>query len=185
MFNNHSRTPNSRFAWLTPLDGHDNSSGPWLLTDDDTFRISQGMTDKITKVSVKGLLDLMMQVLDIETPTAQLKMQDEWKSICGRYNIRWHKQVSDTSRLFIQQRSDYFARIELYIDEHLIAAYQEPVWPHLQRSLPTPTERLPIPADCLQALQSARVEPGSRLLPQTSAANQDDIDLPGDSTQAA
>lgn len=183
MFLNTTRMPNSRFAWLTPLDGHNNSNGPWLLADNDTFRVEQDPTITTSKVNVKALLDLMMGVLDVDSPDTQLKTKDQWQSDCQRFSIRWHKQSSDTSRLFIQQRSDYFARIELFVDDCLLVAYQEPVWPHLQRSLPTPIERLTIPYECIKALQAGGRHSALLRLPRCSA-NQD-TNEPGEDTQAA
>lgn len=183
MFLNTTRMPNSRFAWLTPLDGQNNSNGPWLLADNDTFRVEQDPKTAGSKISVKALLDLMMGVLDVESPDTQMKMKDHWQSDCQRYTIRWHKQSSDTSRLFIQQRSDYFARIELFVNDLLLVAYQEPVWPHLQRSLPTPVERLTIPCECINALQAGGRHTALQRLPQYSA-NQDTNEQ-GEDTQAA
>lgn len=177
MFQNTSRMPNSRFAWLTPLAGQNNSNGPWLLTDNDTFRVEQDESITKSKITVKALLDILMGVLDVDSPETQLKTEDQWQSDCKRYLIRWHKQTSDTSRLFIQQRSDYFARVELYIDDNLLVAYQEPVWPHLQRSLPTKLERLTVPSDCIRSLQAGNRQMASHQhqLPKFSA-NQDTND---------
>lgn len=183
MLHNTSRTPNSRFAWLTPLDGQNNTNGPWLLADDDTFRIEQDPDMLTVKVSIKAFLDLIMGVLDVDAPDTCMKTEERWLSGCQRYEIRWHKQASDTSRLFIQHRSDYFARVELFIDDNLLVAYQEPVWPHLQRTLPTQIERLSIPTDCLHALQAgARYKPINQL-PQRSA-NQDSHESADDSKAA-
>ncbi len=184
MFQNNSRLQVSRFAWLTPLDGQNNSNGPWLLADNDSFQVEHDSSDSISKVSVKGLLDLIMGVLDVDSPETQMKTDDQWQSKCNRFSVRWHRQDSDTSRLFIQQKSDYFARVELYIDGNLLAAYQEPVWPHLQRTLPTQVEKLSVPCDCISALQNGCKHVVAHRVPQESA-NQETNMSTSDYTQTA
>lgn len=169
MLQNTSFKPYSRFAWLTPLAGKNNANGPWLLTDNDTLRLEQEPSISTIKVSIKAYLDLLMGVLDVDSPLTSTKKEDLWQSDCQRYAIRWHKQAGDTSRLFIQHRSDYFARVELFMDDNLLVAYQEPVWPHLQRSLPTQIEHLPMPMDCLQALQKGAKCGSADQLPESSA----------------
>lgn len=104
-------------------------------------------------------------------------------SECGRFEIRKHQQDNCCSRLFVQQRSDYFQRLELYVDQQLVAAYHEPVWPHLQHPHPAADSRLLIPTACVELLENAAREL-SHTYDMTTSANQAQRDE-ADDTRAA
>mgnify|MGYP000698391481 CR=1 FL=1 len=144
----------SRFAWLTPLPGHTNQTGPWLIVEDYTSQLGQKITDPARKVSCDCLLQMMGDVLEVASETGDQSTHTRWTSSCGSFSVLCMKGTGDDSRLFVQRPEDYFSRMELYVNGKLLAAFQEPVWPHLQQSSPSASKHLSISADCLDALQN-------------------------------
>jgi len=144
----------NRFAWLTPLSTQGATKGPWIITDNQTCRFFETDNARCRKISAASLLALAAGVLDTASSGSDNEMRDTWTSDCGKYRVDWIKQASNSVRLFVQQKEDYYARIELYIDNALMAAFHEPVWPHLQQSTPASTDRLVVPGDYLDALEA-------------------------------
>lgn len=153
MRKDHSYT-NSRFAWLTPLAGHMNNNGPWLIVEENTSAIAQRPTEQCRKVTLRGLLQMISDVLYSTSESGSKTARSHWGSSCGRFSVRLERADSDDSRLFVQRAEDYFSRIELWLDGQLLVAFQEPVWPHLQTGNTSMSNHLSIPADCLDALEA-------------------------------
>lgn len=143
----------NRFAWLTPLPGHANQTGPWLIVENNTIRPEHDSTERCRKVSCDYLLQMMIDVLDSTSQTGDEPTHTRWTSSSGHFSVLRKQGASDDSRLFVQRSDDYFSRVELYVNGELLVAFQEPVWPHLQPASPAASNRLSISADCLEALQ--------------------------------
>ncbi|MGQ7846537.1 hypothetical protein ACUNV4_18795 [Granulosicoccus sp. 3-233] len=144
----------SRFAWLTPLSGHLNNNGPWLLVDEKTSTAGRQHGGQSRKVTHSCLLQMMSDVLDVGSSNQDKSLQASWTSACGRFSVNRDRGASDDSRLFVQRPEDYFLRIELRLDGDLLVAFQEPVWPHLQSGPGGMSNHLSIPIECLDALES-------------------------------
>ena len=149
----------NRFDWLPPLSNQESAKGPWVIVDNQTFRYLEQDQDQCRKISIGSLLLLAAGVLNIPNTTASNITQDTWDSECGRYRVAWKKQISDSSRLFVQHKDDYYTRIELFIDDASVATFNEPVWPHLQRATLTSTDRLILPSGYLDALEVSASKP--------------------------
>lgn len=146
---------NNRFAWLTPIQKCKTSKGPWVLCENRIDRCSACSPDADTrKVAVGALLSLAASVSGILAAPGKSVNYNRWESPCRRFAVVWQKQRNESSRLFVQNRDDHYARIELHIDDNLILAFQEPVWPHLHTQSPDDPDRLNIPAQCLLALEA-------------------------------
>lgn len=151
-------TSNNRFAWLTPVSGQDNNQGPWVLVHNDTQRFAYDGSTAYRRISISGLLQFASGVLDIPKGLDQSRKQLVWKSACNRYRVEWHRHDGDGSRLFKQRPEDHFARIEIWIDKVLQAAFEEPVWPQLHESGSVTTNRLMIPTDLLTTLEASSLK---------------------------
>ncbi|MFK7861837.1 MAG: hypothetical protein AB8B64_23690 [Granulosicoccus sp.] len=151
----HTNSPNHRFAWLTPLQGQKSSTGPWVLCDNRTQHLENNDTPCVS-ITVNALLHLMAACFHPEELEERVDYPglDHHASECGRFEIRKSRQDSCTSRLFVQQRTDYFQRLELYVDKQLVAAYHEPVWPHLQHPHQTASLRLTVPVACVDFFEN-------------------------------
>lgn len=149
----------NRFAWLPPLGNQDSAKGPWIIVDNQTYRYLEQDQEHCRNISISSLLLLAAGVLNIPNTTSSSNTQDIWNSECGRYRVARKKQVSDSSRLFVQHKDDYYTRIELFIDDASVATFHEPVWPHLQSATSTSTERLTVPGDYLDALEASASKP--------------------------
>jgi len=175
----------SRLAWLTPLQISQCFGKSWVLTY-NAASMNTSTDTPLTKVTEDALLLLLEATVDAtqrKTNGAE-GASSTFKSACGRIEVYWRQQKSTAERLFVQQASDYFQRIELLIDGRIIAAYQEPVWPHLQAPRPDILTRLMIPKDCIKLLESAATT-GSRLRTQAQqVANSQNNDI-DDQTAAA
>ncbi|MFK7995189.1 MAG: hypothetical protein AB8B87_13680 [Granulosicoccus sp.] len=152
----HSHPTNHRFAWLTPLQGRVTSTGPWVLCENRTQHLENSDIPCIT-ITVSALLQLLAASFPSEEPGGQQQSNacDSHISQCGRFKALKQRQDNCSSRLFVQKRSDYYQRLELHVDDTLVASYQEPVWPHLQHQHPATMARLTIPAACVEMLESA------------------------------
>lgn len=168
-----SNKKKNRFAWLTPLSPEVTANGPWVLAENETYRYFEADETHCRKIPIDSLLLLAASVLTIPS-SSSTETRDTWKSACGRYRVEWKKQQSDSSRLFVQQAEDYYARIELFIDDALLAAFHEPVWPHLQRAPLISVDRLIVPSACLDALEASASNT------QRTCAAPDNKGLPGD-----
>ena len=153
MRKDHSYT-NSRFAWLTPLAGHMNNNGPWLIVEENTSAIGLQLNEQCRKITRRGLLQMVSDVLYSNSESGSKMTQSHWGSSCGRFSVRLERADSNESRLFVQRAEDYFSRIELWLDGQLLAAFQEPVWPHLQTGNTSMSNHLSIPVECLDALEA-------------------------------
>lgn len=152
----------SRFAWLTPLNPRSSTMGPWVLANNQTDKLVEADEPHSRKISMDSLLILAANVLKLSESSNNTNLtENQWDSICGRFSVTWQRMTGDSSRLFVQQANDYFARIELRMDDMLLAAFNEPVWPHLQRNHALNADKLFIPGDYLDALESNGME-GSR-----------------------
>lgn len=154
MLQKHTNAKNHRFAWLKPVGLHNYDNGPWVLVENQTQRYQPEQCPGSVKVTINGMLDRIASALPQGIMGGAPGEEQSWSSDCERFQIRWHRQKNDNSRLFVQQRSDYFARIELLIDGLIVLAYQEPVWPHLQQSSNTIVDRFFVPADCIDILDA-------------------------------
>lgn len=176
---------NHRFAWLKPVEKRNHDNGPWVLVENQTQRyLPENYPDSV-RVTINGMLDRMASVMT-ESILGGLPGQEQcWVSDCNRFEIKWHRQKNDNSRLFVQQPSDYFARIELLIDGLTVLAYQEPVWPHLQHIRGAVVDRLYIPGDCIDILDTYSLEQVCSGCHGDSANETHILDETFDDTQAA
>lgn len=150
-----SQQENHRFAWLTPLQKCKTSKGPWVLCENNIDQLASRIaTSDSSKVAVGALLSLTASVSGILAAPNKSVSYNQWESACGRFAVVWHKQRNQSSRLFVQNRDDYYARIELHVDGQLAIAFQEPVWPHLHSQCSAEPDRLNLPTDCLLALEA-------------------------------
>lgn len=153
----------SRLAWLTPLQISQCFGKSWVLTYTSSQLIDRADTP-CTKVTEDALLLLLEATVDANQRKghAEHGISSTFTSDCGRLEVHWRQQKSTAERLFVQQASDYFQRIELIIDGNIAAAFQEPVWPHLQAPRSETKTKLMIPTICIKLLESAS-KTGSRL----------------------
>lgn len=158
-----AQSVNTKFAWLTPLHDSKKSHGPWILSDNETQTYSALPIDARSKISVDGLLTLLSSILDTSPLPTELESSRTITSACGLYGITSYKQGSDSSRLFVQRKEDFYTRIELYIEGKLIVSFQEPIWPFLQDQVAPYGNRLEIPNDCLNWLEKTANEACSPL----------------------
>jgi hypothetical protein len=149
-----SNAPTQRLAWLTPLSGQHTTPGGWLITHHLT-QMTTITSEEHRRITASSLLQLMSGVLQIPRQSSDTSVPLYWASDCRRYTATWQRGDNLTRRLFVQRAGDYFARIELIVDGVLVAAFQEPVWPHLQKPAENAVDRLLLPADCLAALEIA------------------------------
>ena len=150
-----SQINSNRFAWLPPLSNQESAKGPWVIVDNKTDRYLEDKQNQYRKISIGSLLRLAAGVINIPNAAASNTTQATWNSECRRFRVEWKKQTSDTLRLFVQDKDDYYTQIELFIDDASVATFNEPVWPHLQRAPLTSTERLIFPSDYLDALEAS------------------------------
>ena len=124
-----------------------------------------------TRISENALLQMLATAFDKRERQGQNTPGDEHciRSQCNRFEARLIRQDINQTRLFVQQKEDYFARLELYVDKQLVAAYQEPVWPHLQKPHSSSGEWLSVPQGCVTLLENA----GASRSGDDSAANSD------------
>lgn len=175
----------SRLAWLTPLQISQCFGKSWVLTYNAAPMNTSAATPS-TKVTEDALLLLLEATVDANQRNTNGAdgACSTFASACARIEVHWRQQKSTAERLFVQQASDYFQRIELMIDGRMIAAYQEPVWPHLQAPRSDTLTKLMIPTECLKVLEAAATT-GSRLPTQTQqVANSPNNDI-DDQTAAA
>lgn len=175
----HSDSPTHRFAWLTPLHGQKTSTGPWVLCENRTQHLDN-IDIPCVNITVNALLHLLATSFNTDELDGQKSVSnyDGHVSECGRFEVRKHQQDNCSSRLFVQQRTDYFQRLELYVDKQLVAAYHEPVWPHLQHPHPAAGSRLTIPIACVELLENAARElvRGYNMSVSANQAHCDDTD---------
>ncbi len=142
------------------------------------------MPTQWVSISAEALLNLLASGLfakQSQSATIDSERHDSTQSACEKFEIRRLKKTGDNTRLFVQQRADYFQRLELYVENELIAAFNEPVWPHLQH--PNTGSRLNVPLACIEFLESlATRQPENDML--CDSANQADINT-HDSTAVA
>ncbi len=150
----HAHIPNNRFAWLTPVQSTATSKGPWILTENQTHHFASTTDEQSRKITVDGLLTLLASVLNLDSAQSRYSKCNSWQSECQKYRLILNKCKGDNSRLFVQRKDDYYSRIELYNEEKLIIAFQEPVWPHLQHSSLSDIGWLDIPTHCLLSLEN-------------------------------
>lgn len=144
----------SRFAWLTPLNPGSSTMRPWVLASNQTDKLVKPDEPHSRKISMDSLLLLAASVLNRSEPCSNTTLAEyQWHSLCGRFSVGWQRMSGDSSRLFVQQASDCFARMEMRMDDRLLAAFNEPVWPHLQRTQAFNPDCLFIPGDFLDALE--------------------------------
>ena len=138
-----------------------------------------------TRISDNALLQMLATAFDKRERQGENTPGDDHsiRSQCNRFEARLIRQNTNHTRLFVQQKEDYFARLELYVDKQLVAAYQEPVWPHLQKPHPSSGEWLSVPQGCVTLLEKA----GASRSGDDTAANSDNCDdiQPFDDTAAA
>jgi len=156
MYPSHSANSSHRFAWLTPVQKQESSTGPWVLCENRTQHLEKGDLPCV-RVTVNALLNLLATSIHPKGLDGQNELTGEHRitSGCGRFEARQIKQNNDTSRLFVQQSTDFFKRLELYIDDELITAFHEPVWPHLQQPQHATGSRLTLPLACVDMLEKA------------------------------
>ena len=152
--------------------------------EDDTQNFTHCYAEH-TRISENALLQMLATAFDKRERQGQNTPGNEHSilSQCKRFEARFIRKDTNHTRLFVQQKEDYFARLELYVDKQLVAAYQEPVWPHLQKPHPSSGEWLSIPQGCVTLLENA----GASRSGYDSAANSDNRDdiQPFDDTAAA
>lgn len=171
----------SRLAWLTPV--QQSSIGRWQLCDTKERTTTTSGHDH-TLISVNALL----QLLDAAFNTHKKLLGDPnsrlvtIKSDCGSYEASYIREERDASRLFVQNRDDCLARMELYVNKKQIVAYQEPVWPHLQSPHCSTTTRLSIPNGFIDMLETTAIVE-TRPSGETSKVHSED--LPASNTIAA
>lgn len=155
----YSNTTNSQ--WLQPLASHSEKNGPWLLAHDTTpALVAKGTVCQ--RVSIYDFLHTLSGIVNSRENKGTNEMLPIWTSTCGTYSVMWHKEQSNTSRLFVQKADDYYARIELHVNHVMRIAFQEPVWPHLQdKSKAIASEYLSIPCKCFEQLEADGVMPDS------------------------
>lgn len=171
MLKSHSAHNKHRFAWLTPMPGQKSSIGPWTLCENRTQHLTHTDSDCVN-VTVGALLHLLANALNATDAHKQNSIESE----CGRFKAVHHRNESDSSRLFVQQRSDYFQRLELFVDEQLVVAFHEPVWPHLQRANLGSSTRMNIPQSCISLLETqARNSAGPNIPAQEQQPDEADL----------
>lgn len=158
-----------RPQWLQPLASHSETNGPWLLTHDSTpALVAKGVVCQ--RVSFDEFLHTLSGIVNSYENKGFNEMLPIWTSSCGTYSIMWHKERGNTSRLFVQQADDYYARIELHVNGVMRVAFQEPVWPHLQdKTRAVKNDYLSIPCKCFEELGDDGTVPES-----ANSANHDD-----------
>ncbi|MFK8083930.1 MAG: hypothetical protein AB8B97_26920 [Granulosicoccus sp.] len=137
------------------MQGQRTSTGPWVLSENRTQHLENGETSCVS-ITVNALLHLLGASFHTEGLSlhSNLSEHNEHQSACERFEVRRHQMDNCTSQLFVQQRTDYFQRLELYVDKQLVAAYQEPVWPHLQHQHAAASKRLTVPVACVEFLEN-------------------------------
>ena len=145
--------------WLKPLTGQNRTEGMWMLSDIDT-RYTERRDATFEHINVNDLLQLLAQALGRCTIHARYgtASQATVRSECRRFEARWTHNEGEATRLFVQRRSDRFSCIQLRIDQHLVATFSEPVWPHLQRKHRASDSAVYLPADCLDVLRTSAEE---------------------------
>ena len=182
----HSTPSNQRFSWLNAPAVSTAANGPWILSENKAVT-SQSPADCWVNLPAKTLLTLLgsgLTAAQSQSATILATTHDHAHSTCGRFEIRRLRQLGDSARLFVQQRDDYFQRLELYVENELIAAFNEPVWPHLQQS--AISVRVSVPAACIQFLEfitAHKTETETQTL--CESANQADIGKPDEAVAAA
>ncbi len=145
--------------WLQPLAGHSEKNSPWLLAHDSTpALVAKG--NVCQRVSIYDFLHTLSGIVNNIKSKGSNEMLPIWTSTCGTYSVMWHKEQSNTSRLFVQKADDYYARIELHVNDVMRIAFQEPVWPHLQNES-IKSEYLSIPCKCFAELEADGIMPDS------------------------
>ncbi|MFK7854682.1 MAG: hypothetical protein AB8B79_11240 [Granulosicoccus sp.] len=130
------------------------------------------------KLSTASLLELMSTAINVAPASSEPVSTSVFQSDCQRFRLISIKQKNDSKRLFVQNRNDFYTRLELYIDEILVLAFQEPVWPHLQHKTTTPIHAVELPTACLNWLESGIKNTNGMLI-------NSDIEFTVDENQAA
>lgn len=125
-----------------------------MLCENHTHRLPDRQ-HATANVTIDALLRLMATAFleSSEELGNPISTPDSYISKCHRFEIRRQKNDEDNTPLFVQQQTDYFQRLELFIDNQLIAAYQEPVWPHLQDQQSLGVSQLNLPVACMEFLE--------------------------------
>jgi len=147
----HTSHTKHRFAWLTPMPGQQSSIGPWILCENRSQHLPNTEPECVN-ITVDALLHLLASALD----ASNTRTENTVESTCGRFKAAHYRSENDSSRLFVQQRTDYFQRLELFVDGHLVVAFHEPVWPHLQRANLVDGNSLNLPQACVTMLETQR-----------------------------
>jgi hypothetical protein len=148
----HSRKKS--LAWLPCLEPSTTSKGPWILSDNHTARFLDGYHQPVRKITADSLLMLAASVLTIPTPTSGKVSNNSWGSPDSGYCVKWCRPAATEDRLFVQNADAYFARIELFINGMLLVAFNDPLWPHLQKESDNTNHKLTVPCHFLDAIET-------------------------------